>query len=122
MNCQEFRKALHDYCARLLPPESALRVDEHAASCGGCGSLLAAAREISCRDFVEFLNQYLDDELPADRKEVFERHLAICKECRQYLATYRETIALAARALAPDTPLPPLPEDLVKAILAARKR
>jgi len=77
---------------------------------------------ITCRQFEDFVLAYLNDELTGKQKLVFELHLKICRECRDYLADYRRTMELSKRAFAdPDQALPGnVPEDLVKAILAAR--
>lgn len=77
---------------------------------------------ITCRQFEEFILAYLESDLPARQQFVFELHLKVCRECRDYLAAYRCTIEISKRAFEdPDQPVPDdVPEDLVKAILAAR--
>ena len=77
---------------------------------------------ITCRQFEDFILAYLEGELPERQKFVFELHLKVCRECRDYLAAYRRTIEISKRAFEePDQPVPDdVPEDLVKAILAAR--
>jgi anti-sigma factor RsiW len=52
----------------------------------------------------------------------FDEHLAACPECAAYLVAYRETVRLAKTAFEDtDDPVPAgIPDDLVKAILAAR--
>jgi anti-sigma factor RsiW len=69
---------------------------------------------------------YLSGELPSDSRSAFEYHLNLCSNCRRYLAGYEESVKLGKRAFEnedDDSPLPPsVPEDLVKAILAARSR
>jgi anti-sigma factor RsiW len=81
---------------------------------------------LSCREFVEVILAYLDGELDARRREVFEAHLHACPACVDYLASYRETVALAGtvgqdgeseRGVPED-----VPEELVRAVLAARRR
>lgn len=78
---------------------------------------------MTCKDFIEFLRQYLGDELPEAQKRLFEEHLAICESCVSYLSNYRDTLSLAKACFSdPDGPLPDaVPEELVSAILAARK-
>ena len=63
---------------------------------------------------------YLEGELTESERGSFAEHLARCPPCAGYLETYRETIALGrdALALCRETDFP---EDLVAAILAARK-
>ena len=57
-------------------------------------------------------------------RERFDEHLAHCSHCVAYLQSYRDTVALAQRALR--EPLAEAgdetPEDLVRAVLAARPR
>ena len=78
---------------------------------------------ITCRQFEDFILAYLEDELTDRQKFIFEFHLKICRECRAYLAAYKRTIEVSKRAFdEPDQPVPDeVPEDLIKAILAARK-
>lgn len=77
---------------------------------------------ITCRQFEDFILAYFEGELPERQSFVFELHLKVCRECRDYLAAYRRTIEISKRAFEePDQPVPDdVPEDLVKAILAAR--
>jgi anti-sigma factor RsiW len=77
---------------------------------------------MTCRELVDFLLQYLDGELPAARRAAFERHLSACRDCRAYLATYADTIRLGKAACAdPGGAMPAgVPEELVRAVLAAR--
>lgn len=85
---------------------------------------------LTCREFIEFLMEYLDRALPDQRLSEFERHLGSCTSCQAYLHNYQATVRLGkaafAGALDPagadlDGAVPEdVPEDLVKAILAAR--
>ena len=77
---------------------------------------------ITCRQFENFILAYLEGELPDRQQFIFELHLKVCHECRDYLAAYRRTIEISKRAFEePDRPVPDdVPEDLLKAILAAR--
>lgn len=79
---------------------------------------------MTCKEFTEFLDSYLSEEIsPAERAE-FEQHLAICVQCVAYLATYKQAVAMGKAALEkPDGDVPSdVPEELVRAILAARKK
>jgi anti-sigma factor RsiW len=79
---------------------------------------------VNCREFVEFLMAYLDEELPEDQQATFRRHMSECPSCVTYLETYRETVRLG-RSLCddPEGPVPgDVPDQLVRAILAARRR
>ena len=77
---------------------------------------------MTCREVAEFLRAHLDGELPSRERRAFRRHLFWCRACVAYVVSYRETIRLA-RAIGepdPDEAPEPIPEDLVRAILAAR--
>ena len=78
---------------------------------------------ISCKEFEEFILGYLEDRLPAGQRRVFELHLKICPECRDYLAAYRRSIEIGKVVFQePSAPVPDdVPEDLVEAILQARR-
>ena len=78
---------------------------------------------ISCREFEEFILEYIEGGLPQRQRKIFEWHLRICRECRDYLAAYRRSIEIGSAILAEPHDLPPddVPEDLIAAIIAARK-
>jgi len=78
---------------------------------------------ITCREFEEFVLQYLDGELPTKQKKIFEWHLRICRECREYLAAYKRTMEIGKAALgsAGESVPDDVPEDLIRAVLDARK-
>jgi predicted anti-sigma-YlaC factor YlaD len=77
---------------------------------------------MNCRETVEFLRHYLDDELPEQVKACFDMHLSVCPSCVDFMNSYRRTIELAKSAgtSEPATNCETIPEELVKAILAAR--
>jgi anti-sigma factor RsiW len=79
---------------------------------------------VTCREFADFMADYLSGDLPADSRSTFEHHLGLCANCRNYLTSYEETVKLGKRAFENDDAHVPatVPEDLVKAILAARRR
>lgn len=78
---------------------------------------------MTCREFNAFIVEYLDGALPGDQHTHFEQHLGRCQNCDEYLRQYRLTITLCRQAFAdPDAPVPSeVPEELVRAVLAARK-
>ena len=79
---------------------------------------------MNCREFVDFLMEYLEGGLDPAVRATFEGHMGECPSCVTYLDTYRETVQLGKRVLCddPDGPVPEdVPDDLVAAILAARK-
>ena len=79
---------------------------------------------MTCRELVDFLMAYLEDELAPEPRAEFERHLEECPPCVAYLETYREAVRLGKGACAdPEGPAPAqVPEALLRAILAARRR
>jgi len=82
---------------------------------------------LTCRELVDFVLAYLEGDLEPAVHSAFEAHLGACPECIDYLDSYRSTVALAAEAwedaCAPDGSVSEeVPEGLVRAILAARRR
>ena len=83
-----------------------------------------AVRALTCREIADFLADYFAGELGADDRSRFEEHLAECPDCVAYLRSYADAIRLAREACAEaHDPAPAsVPERLVQAILAARRR
>jgi anti-sigma factor RsiW len=78
---------------------------------------------MKCSEFVEFVMEYLDGTLGESERCVFEGHIELCPPCVNYLASYRETVRLGNSICMPDDEVPAdVPEELVQAILAARRR
>jgi len=78
---------------------------------------------MKCRELADFLMDYVSGELPEENRAHFELHLDRCRNCREYLVQY-EGCVKAGRIACGETSdeLPAnVPEDLVKAVLAARK-
>ena len=78
---------------------------------------------ITCGEFETFIMDYLDGTLPTAKRAVFKMHLFLCKDCQRYLAAYERSVAMGKAAFDdPGGPVPAdVPEDLVQAILAAKK-
>ena len=78
---------------------------------------------VSCREFEAFLIDYFEDSLPKRQRLVFDMHLKLCRECREYLIAFKRSIDVSKRVFADlDEPTPAeIPEDLVRAIIDARK-
>jgi anti-sigma factor RsiW len=62
---------------------------------------------------------YLNGEMDQTTRALFEEHLADCPDCVAYLQSYEMTVRFAHAER--DTKLSEPPEELVRAILAARK-
>ncbi|QDU29328.1 hypothetical protein ETAA8_44370 [Anatilimnocola aggregata] len=79
---------------------------------------------MTCQEIIEFLMDYVDGELPADQQAIFAHHLEICAECMDYLHSYQQTVTLAKETGSTESAathnFAPIPEELVRAILAAR--
>jgi predicted anti-sigma-YlaC factor YlaD len=78
---------------------------------------------MTCQQVVdEFLTDYLEGRLGFAERVRFGLHLAICSQCRNYLESYRKTVELSRAAGSEPDPASAseIPEELVKAILAAR--
>jgi anti-sigma factor RsiW len=77
---------------------------------------------LTCREFVDFLMAYLSGELPPGQRAVFEQHLGECPDCTSYLHSYRQTVRIEKIACGCGDPVPAdVPEELIRAILAARR-
>jgi anti-sigma factor RsiW len=79
---------------------------------------------VTCRELADFIADYLTGDLSPEIRAAFEHHLSLCPNCRRYLASYQATVTLGKHAFdADDAPVPAgVPEELVRAILDARRR
>ena len=77
---------------------------------------------MNCQEFAQFLMEYLDGDLPPEQVAAFEEHLKLCPPCIHYLDSYKQCVELGKKCVkCEDDAIPEgVPEDLVKAILAAR--
>ena len=76
-------------------------------------------QSLTCEELIDFLSAYLDGELDADVRERFDAHLAICPACVAYLESYRATVRFASATRDSESDVP---EELVRAVLASRRR
>jgi len=78
---------------------------------------------MTCREFIDVLSDYLSQELPAQQRATFEAHLRECPDCVAYLKSYEDTVKLGQRAFKHSEEAVPddVPEELVRAIVAARR-
>ncbi len=79
---------------------------------------------ITCKEFEDFVQSYLDDDLADIKRTLFERHLRVCSECRDYLSAYQRSLEMSQAVFGSDddSVSDNVPEDLIKAILKARKQ
>ena len=78
---------------------------------------------MTCRECAEFLADYLAGDLATEVRTTFEVHLGRCPNCVSYLEQYKTTIRAGRTAFADDPAAAEadFPEELVRAILAARR-
>ncbi len=78
---------------------------------------------MTCKEAVDFLADYLEGNLTWRQRFVFELHLMLCRNCRAYLESYSRTVKIAKglKRAASAEGNPPIPEELVRAILATRR-
>ena len=78
---------------------------------------------MTCREFSDFIMDYQSGELSSELRARFDQHLALCVNCRKYLTSYEETVKLGKTAFDDEhAELPAnVPDELVRAILAARR-
>jgi anti-sigma factor RsiW len=86
-------------------------------------SSFRGASIVTCREFADFISDYLSGELAPDVRTHFDDHLERCANCRRYLTSYDESVKLGTHAYDDDCAELPadVPEDLVRAILVARR-
>lgn len=78
---------------------------------------------MTCQEFEAGLVDYLDGNLgPIGRRQI-ELHTRLCSHCRRYLRAYDRARRMAGDSLrhSEEQALKTVPEDLVQAILAARR-
>lgn len=75
---------------------------------------------MTCKDVTDFLMRYLDGELTPAEAAAFDAHLAICTQCIDYIESYRDVVRLSGESARVDPPAE-MPEELVRAILDARR-
>ncbi|MCC5829364.1 MAG: zf-HC2 domain-containing protein [Phycisphaeraceae bacterium] len=81
---------------------------------------------MTCKEFVDFMMTYLDGELPEAERARFEAHLKDCTCCLHFMETYRQAVAMGKKCHNCEedgqTLSSNVPEHLIQAILAARRR
>jgi len=80
-------------------------------------------KPMSCQEFVDFICSYLDEELPANVTVLFHAHLEACPPCVEFLRHYELSVKLGHDVCGcpKEAAKTPVPEELVQAILAARR-
>ena len=79
---------------------------------------------MTCRELTDFIADYLSGELSPEVRGAFDTHLSRCPNCVNYLASYKAAVTLGRGAFTADDAAdaaPAVPDDLVRAILSARR-
>ena len=83
---------------------------------------MSTPKWITCREFLDFLWAYLSGEVTEEQRAEFEWHLSGCPSCVAYMKSYQRTIELGRSAFSLEPTDEPVPEELVQAILQARRK
>ena len=77
---------------------------------------------MNCQELANFLMEYIEGELPPEQATAFEAHLQLCPPCVHYLDSYKECVELGKSCCGCEDEgvSAEVPEELIKAILAAR--
>jgi len=78
---------------------------------------------MTCQELADFIIDYVDGTLPDDERTTFEKHLAMCPSCIAYIKSYRtcQRVLDDLGCEAKDEVPCEVPEELIEAILKARK-
>ncbi len=79
---------------------------------------------LTCREFDHFIADYFEGSLSGYARLKFKLHLMMCSNCMSYIAAYKRSKELGKVVFSDlDAELPAeVPEELVKAVLASRKK
>jgi anti-sigma factor RsiW len=78
---------------------------------------------LTCLELIDFIAAYLDGELSDGERQRFDAHLRACRACVDYVDSYRETMRATRVAFDGEDDIPEsVPEELVQAVLASRRR
>lgn len=119
MDCRAMRERTCAYLGEELDAASRAAFEAHVAGCSDCSELLELARRTSCKHVSDFLSDYVDDELASEERAAFERHIELCPRCVDYVRSFEATVRAGREVCGDDCP--PIPDELVRAILAARR-
>ncbi len=122
MNCQTLRQKLAEYVGEMLPAADRDALSAHILGCTECTALVKPLRDLACREVIDSLADYLDGTMSRADSHSLALHLELCTECEDYLDAYQQTIRLAKTTSEPPCLDPPLPDALVRTVLAWRNR
>jgi predicted anti-sigma-YlaC factor YlaD len=76
---------------------------------------------LTCQEVDRFLYDFHQGNLSFSQQFKFKVHIFMCHECRTYVKEYKDTIRLSKEGFSIAQPIEKVPEDLMSAILKARK-
>lgn len=76
---------------------------------------------LTCQEVDRFLYDFHQGNLSFSEQLKFKFHLSMCRECQAYVNGYKETIRLSKEGFSLPEPIEKVPEELMTAILKARK-
>jgi len=74
---------------------------------------------MTCQEFERRLGDLFEERLAPHERRQARAHLLRCRACALARSGYEETVALARAAYGSEEPPPPVPDELVRRILAA---
>jgi len=120
MDCRGMREVTCSFLGGELADAARAACEAHLAGCAACRDFVETARRTNCKHVADFLSDYIDDELAGEERVVFERHLEACPRCVDYMRSFEATVRAGREACGDDCP--PIPDELVRAILDSRRR
>ncbi len=76
----------------------------------------------TCKECLDFIDAYIEGTLDPELRAEFESHLEKCPPCVQYVESYEKAVGNCKELRGKEpTPCCKIPEDLIKAILNAKK-
>ena len=120
--CARIRAMLHELAQGRGNDAMRNEAGAHVNSCPDCLEVRKLAADLTCKQIAEFLDDVVEGRLTRTQQTVFDTHLALCPPCTDYVAGYKQCVELA-KCSCDDDDAPPsdMPEELMSAILAARK-
>ena len=76
---------------------------------------------LTCQEVDRFLYDFHQGNLSFSQQLKFKIHISMCRECRAYVKDYKNTVRLSKEGFTIAEPIENVPEDLMAAILKARK-
>lgn len=78
--------------------------------------------DITCSHFIRTMADFLAGELDGDEEKQSRLHVETCPDCASYLRNYEATMGFGRETGSEDAANARMPDELVRDILAARRR